>query len=70
MWLTSFSWSIGDHDVQTARLVLQNAADYYRRLQELSQTLGQEEADECTHLEAEWTAMRVTLVCTLSPMRT
>lgn len=50
------------HDVQTARFVLQRAADYHGRLQELSQNMGQGEVEEYTHLEAEWTAMRIALV--------
>lgn len=51
-----------DHDVQTARIVLQRAADYHGRLLQLSQTPGQHEADECTQLEAQWTTMRIVLV--------
>lgn len=62
--LTRLFLGLESDDVQTARLVLQMAADYHGRLQSLSQTLGQDEADECVHLEAEWTAMRVALVCT------
>lgn len=53
---------IDDHDVQRARFVLQRAADYHGRLLQLSQTPRQDEADECIHLESEWTAMRIMLV--------
>lgn len=55
-----------DHDVQTARFILQRAADYQGRLQQLSQTLKDEGFDEYTDLEAEWTAMRIALVSSLS----
>lgn len=51
-----------DCDVQSARFVLQRAADYHGRLLQLSQVSEQDESHECTQLEAEWTAMRVVLV--------
>lgn len=54
-----------EHNAQTARFVLQRAADYHGRLQELSQTSDQDDADECVQLEAEWTAMRIVLVHSL-----
>lgn len=50
------------HDVQTARSVLQRAADYHGRLQQLSHAPPQAHDNECTYLEAEWTAMRIVLV--------
>lgn len=51
-----------DRDVQSARFVLQRAADYHGKLLQLSQTSEQNESHECTQLEAEWTAMRMVLV--------
>ncbi|PSR97315.1 meiosis protein SPO22/ZIP4 like-domain-containing protein [Coniella lustricola] len=51
-----------DHDdVQTARLVLQRAADYHGRLQHLSQMPRHDQGDEILRLEAEWTALRIIL---------
>lgn len=51
-----------NHDVQSARFVLQRATDYHDRLLQLSETADQDDAHECTALESEWTAMRIVLV--------
>lgn len=53
----------GDDDVQNARLVLQKAADYHGQLQNMSQTMQTEEADQTIEMEAEWTVLRIALVC-------
>lgn len=44
------------------RLVLQKAADYHGRLQNLSPTMEPEDADQTTEMEAEWTVLRIALV--------
>lgn len=63
-----FLCNTDDRDVHTARFVLQRAVDYHRRLQEMSETLELDDAKSCSDLEAEWTAMRITLVGTLPPV--
>lgn len=55
-----------NHDVQSARFVLQRAADYHGRLLQLSEMPEQDEADECVKLETEWTGMRIVLVSSLT----
>ncbi|KAK7735234.1 sporulation-specific protein 22 [Cytospora paraplurivora] len=50
---------IDDHDVQTARLVLQRAAEYHGRLHDLSHE--EHDADECVEIEVEWTVLRMAL---------
>lgn len=51
-----------DDDVQNARLILQKAADCYGRLQNMSQSMQTEEADQIIEMEAEWTVLRIALV--------
>lgn len=60
--LMSCAYPTDNHDVQSARFVLQRAADYHAKLLQLSETSDQDEAHECTQLESEWTAMRIVLV--------
>lgn len=55
-----------DDDVQNTRLILQKAADYHGRLQDMSQTMKSEDADQMVEMEAEWTVLRIALVCSLN----
>lgn len=54
---------VGDDDVENARLVLQKAADYHSRLQTTSQMIQAEDAEQAMEMEAEWTVLRIALVC-------
>lgn len=56
-------WMADDNDVQNARLILQKAADCHGRLQNMSQTMQMDEADQIIEMEAEWTVLRIALVC-------
>lgn len=56
---------VDDDDVENARFVLQKAADYHGRLQSISQTIQAEDAEQAMDLEAEWTVLRIALVCAL-----
>lgn len=52
-----------DDDVQNARLILQKAADCHGRLQDMSRTMQTEDAEQTIEMEAEWTVLRIALVC-------
>jgi hypothetical protein len=61
--------TLDDDDVQNARSVLQKASDYHGRLQSTSQTMQLEDSEHAVEMEAEWTALRIALVRTLSYSR-
>ncbi|KAK2606983.1 hypothetical protein N8I77_005697 [Diaporthe amygdali] len=52
---------IDDNDVQNARTVLQKAADYHGRLQNLLRTMEPEDVNQSIEMEAEWTVLRIAL---------
>lgn len=54
-----------DDDDQNTRHILQKAADYHSRLQDMSRTMQSDDTDLTMEMEAEWTALRIALVCAL-----
>ncbi|KAJ0124698.1 Testis-expressed sequence 11 protein [Diaporthe amygdali] len=52
---------IDGNDVQNARTVLQKAADYHGRLQNLLRTMEPEDINQSIEMEAEWTVLRIAL---------